>query len=192
MSRVIICKCDRCGSEIKMNKDSEIGSVRITLNKARGKDTDAKTRYSGWEFCPECIRGIAAFIERTPERASDGIPEGYSYQDAMTIIEPEQDEGQGSDQEDGSSGDKEQDPEEDAQEQDEEEPVPEGPESEEPGKAKKTWSGFVPVQEKRRGRDYDTQKMVNMKKNGATYQQIAKEIGCSPATVLKVLKKEGV
>lgn len=64
MSRII--KCDRCGAEFAPRTITRIGYVSLNWRDIATDDLQEDNPLSDMDYCEDCMRAIAAFIEQKP------------------------------------------------------------------------------------------------------------------------------
>ena len=64
MSRII--KCDRCGAEFEPKTITRIGYVSLNWRDVATDDLQEDNPLSDMDYCEDCMRAIAAFIEQKP------------------------------------------------------------------------------------------------------------------------------
>lgn len=76
MSRIIYVKCDRCGKESVPSETQRIGWIGLNWQNPDTDDlTEDKNPLAGKDYCEDCMRDIAAFIENQPTEINIELPE---------------------------------------------------------------------------------------------------------------------
>lgn len=61
-----IIRCDRCGKEMPWKDTDNVGHVALRWKDIRTDELAGLNPYEDVEFCDDCMRAIAAFIEQKP------------------------------------------------------------------------------------------------------------------------------